>query len=148
MKKFYDKQNEFIMEVVDLFLHFERYQHYDVRELYNYIAPSVYYNQYWGARDDYNNLFAFFNWARVNQNIEKKLKATGYLEFEEWNCGDLYWQMEYVCKKDNDWTIKKWKNHWFEMVGPEQKVPYLKCENDEVKDIRYKTTKEHWKCQE
>ena len=96
-------------EVINLYHKHDKYKKNTYPELYYHILPSINLNQYKIFKDE-GGIYAFVNWAYLNEDVEKEYKNNAQIYKNEWNCGVNLWIHDIVSiRKTKEvalWTIK------------------------------------------
>jgi len=86
-----DKNKDFIT-ICNYLAKSENHKHYTLKHLKRFILPPMELNQY--------KIFdsGFLTYAFINEKIEKNfVDSNRRLQPDEWNCGDIFWYMHFVC---------------------------------------------------
>jgi hemolysin-activating ACP:hemolysin acyltransferase len=102
-------------DVISLYKTFDRYKDNTREELYYHILPSFKLNQYKIHKDKENNMYAFTNWAFLNDDVEKRFISTGILELEDWKSGSNVWHIDTICGK-NMGKVMAWTKQYFKNI--------------------------------
>ena len=110
---------------------FPRYKDHTFEDVLQHIAPSVNLNQY---KIHYRNElpYAFSNWAFLNEDAEKRFMTTAELNPEDYNSGNIPWQIDVVCVYDVKSVVKWAKQYFTNLLGYNKPVKWLRITDDEV----------------
>lgn len=133
-----------IQEVVNLYRHYSKYDNLSDADLRLYLMPSMKLKQY-KIHFDGEDIIGFTNWAFISDNTQSKLKKKGYLESNEWLCGNNIWHIETICKRNLKQIIKWTKRHFAEIYGAGKPINWLRVDNDsKIRNIVKIHTRESW----
>jgi hypothetical protein len=117
-------------DVISLYKTFDRYKDNTREELYYHILPSFKLNQYKIHKDKENNMYAFINWAFLNNDAEKRFISTGILELEDWKSGHNVWLVDFICAKNLIKVMSLTKQHFKNILKVNQPVKWLRITDD------------------
>lgn len=60
-------------------------------------------------------MYAFTNWAFLNDDVEKRFISTGILELEDWKSGSNVWHIDTICGK-NMGKVMAWTKQYFKNI--------------------------------
>jgi len=132
-----------IIEIIKLYRKFSKYDSYTDREIAISIIPSLSLNQYKIFEDDYGDMYAFTNWAYVNNETELHFLKTGILK--RWNGGDIMLHADFVATKQIK-NIMKWlKNNAVKSIGLNKNIHWIRLNNNNtIRTIMKQRTKDSW----
>jgi hemolysin-activating ACP:hemolysin acyltransferase len=131
-----------IIEVIELYRKFSRYDSYTDRELAKSIIPSLSLSQY---KKHYDNgkLIGFTNWANVDNKTELYFLNTGIIE--NWNCGNIMLHVDFVATKNTKQIMKWLKNNALKTIGINKNIHWIRLnKNNTVRTIMKQKTKDSW----
>jgi hemolysin-activating ACP:hemolysin acyltransferase len=101
-----------IIEVIELYRKFSRYDSYTDKELAKSIIPSLSLSQYKIFKDNKNlKVYGFVNWAFMNKENKKSFLSTGIIDNLDWNTGNNLIFIDLIGTKNIkqifDWSINK-----------------------------------------
>lgn len=132
-----------IIEIIKLYRKFSKYDSYTDREIAISIIPSLSLNQYKIFEDDYGDMYAFTNWAYVNNETELHFLKTGIIK--RWNDGDIMLHVDFVATKQIK-NIMKWlKNNAVKSIGLNKNIHWIRLNNNNtIRTIMKQRTKDSW----
>ncbi len=131
-----------IIEVIELYRKFSRYDSYTDKELAKSIIPSLSLSQY---KKHYDNgkLIGFTNWAYVDKKKELYFLSTGIIK--NWNCGNIMLHVDFVATRNTKQIMKWLKNNALKQVGLNKNIHWIRLnKNNTVRTIMKQKTKDNW----
>ena len=130
-------------DIINLFRLFDKYANFSDKELSNYLAPSIYYNQY---KKHYHKeqLIGFTNWALISNEVENKFMKSQPLHLTDWKSGNNICHIETVCTMNLPEIIAWTKNNLATNYGINQTIKWAKIENNKIQSIQTVKSKESW----
>jgi len=86
-----DKNEDFVI-ICKYLSESEHHKHYTLQHLKRFIFPPIELGQY--------KIFdsGFLTYALINEEVEKAfVDSNRRLQKDEWNCGDRFWYMHFIC---------------------------------------------------
>ena len=128
-----------IIEVIELYRKFSRYDSYTDRELAKSIIPSLSLSQYKIFKDNKNlKVYGFVNWAFMNKENKETFLSTGIIDNFDWNTGNNLIFIDLISTKNIkqifDWSINKASS--FNNI--EKEFNWIRVNNNKVKRINTK----------
>ena len=128
-----------IIEVIELYRKFSRYDSYTDRELAKSIIPSLSLSQYKIFKDNKNlKVYGFVNWAFMNKENKETFLSTGIIDNFDWNTGNNLIFIDLIGTKNIkqifDWSINKASS--FNNI--EKEFNWIRVNNNKVKRINTK----------
>jgi len=128
-----------IIEVIELYRKFSRYDSYTDRELAKSIIPSLSLSQYKIFKDNKNlKVYGFVNWAFMNKENKKSFLSTGIIDNLDWNTGNNLIFIDLIGTKNIkqifNWSINKASS--FNNI--EKEFNWIRVNNNKVKRINTK----------
>jgi|TARA_S200002703_G_scaffold41871_1_gene36297 hemolysin-activating ACP:hemolysin acyltransferase len=128
-----------IIEVIELYRKFSRYDSYTDKELAKSIIPSLSLSQYKIFKDNKNlKVYGFVNWAFMNKENKKSFLSTGIIDNLDWNTGNNLIFIDLIGTKNIkqifDWSINKASS--FNNI--EKEFNWIRVNNNKVKRINTK----------
>jgi hemolysin-activating ACP:hemolysin acyltransferase len=128
-----------IIEIIELYRKFSRYNLYTDRELAKSIIPSLSLSQYKIFKDNKNlKVYGFINWAFMNKQNKESFLSTGIIDNFDWNTGNNLVFIDLIgtknIKKIFDWSVNKAST--FDNI--EKEFNWIRVENNKVKRINTK----------
>ena len=128
-----------IIEVIELYRMFSRYDSYTDRELAKSIIPSLSLSQYKIFKDNKNlKVYGFVNWAFMNKENKETFLSTGIIDNFDWNTGNNLIFIDLIGTKNIkqifDWSINKASS--FNNI--EKEFNWIRVNNNKVKRINTK----------
>ena len=101
-----------IIEIIELYRKFSRYDSYTDKELAKSIIPSLSLSQYKIFKDNKNlKVYGFVNWAFMNKENKETFLSTGIIDNFDWNTGNNLIFIDLIGTKNIkqifDWSINK-----------------------------------------
>tara|TARA_R100001463_G_scaffold107615_1_gene162188 strand:+ start:763 stop:1188 length:426 start_codon:yes stop_codon:yes gene_type:complete len=131
-----------IIEIIELYRKFSRYNLYTDRELAKSIIPSLLLSQY---KKHYDNgkLIGFTNWAYVDKETELYFLSTGIIK--NWDCGNIMLHVDFVATKNTKQIMKWLKDNALKQVGLNKNIHWIRLnKNNTVRTIMKQKTKDSW----
>ena len=100
-----------MQSIVNFYKQFNKYQKYNVIDLYHYIEPSIQVNQYKIFRDE-KGIFGFVNWAFLNKESEDKYKLNAIIKKDKWQSGNRLWLYDILILRKPK-TVMSWVYNYF-----------------------------------
>ena len=128
-----------IIEVIELYRKFSKYNSYTDRELSKSIIPSLSLSQYKIFKDNKNlKVYGFVNWAFMNKENKETFLSTGIIDNFDWNTGNNLIFIDLISTKNIkqifDWSINKASS--FNNI--EKEFNWIRVNNNKVKRINTK----------
>ena len=128
-----------IIEVIELYRKFSRYDSYTDKELAKSIIPSLSLSQYKIFKDNKNlKVYGFVNWAFMNKENKKSFLSTGIIDNLDWNTGNNLIFIDLIGTKNIkqifNWSINKASS--FNNI--EKEFNWIRVNNNKVKRINTK----------
>jgi hemolysin-activating ACP:hemolysin acyltransferase len=128
-----------IIEIIELYRKFSRYDSYTDKELAKSIIPSLSLSQYKIFKDNKNlKVYGFVNWAFMNKENKKSFLSTGIIDNLDWNTGNNLIFIDLIGTKNIkqifDWSINKASS--FNNI--EKEFNWIRVNNNKVKRINTK----------
>ena len=90
-------QQEDLKNIISLYRSYNIYNQCSENDLIRHILPSLYLNQYKVFRyNDTGVVYAFTNWAFLNNEAQNRYKITGVLNKFDWDSGKNCWHIDTV----------------------------------------------------
>ena len=86
-----DKNKDFVI-ICKYLSESEHHKHYTLQHLKRFIFPPIELGHY--------KIFdsGFLTYALINEEVEKAfVDSNRRLQIDEWNCGDRFWYMHFIC---------------------------------------------------
>lgn len=116
-----------MVEIVELFRNFKRYDKMDDAELRLHLMPSLELGQCMKIYEG-DELTGFANWAYLHELVEERFKKTGKLKRNEWKSGKNPWLVEVVAKKNTRELTTKLYNYFKERTPVGQSVKWIRTD--------------------
>ena len=114
-------KREDLKEAIRLYKDQYIWKHMTIKELADYIIPSIALDQYHLFKYETTGVaYAFTNWAFLSKEAEERFKKTGVVEKFDWDSGNNVWHIDTINThkgKIND--IYKWTAYNFLKILPE-----------------------------
>lgn len=123
-----------IEDVIDFYLTFDRYKDTSRRVLYHHLEPSISLNQYKVFKD--KEIIGFMNWGLLNDVMKFKFLHHGIIDYSNWKCGDNLCFADFLCRKNIRDMINWAKNHFWNELGYDKEVVWLRMEETINKTMR------------
>jgi len=128
-----------IIEVIELYRKFSKYDSYTDKELSKSIIPSLSLSQYKIFKDKKNlKVYGFVNWAFMNKQNKESFLSTGIIDNFDWNKGNNLVFIDLIGTKNIkqifDWSVNK--ANTFNNI--EKQFNWIRVENNKVKRINTK----------
>jgi len=128
-----------IIEVIELYRKFSKYDSYTDKELSKSIIPSLSLSQYKIFKDKKNlKVYGFVNWAFMNKQNKESFLSTGIIDNFDWNTGNNLVFIDLIGTKNIkqifDWSVNK--ANTFNNI--EKQFNWIRVENNKVKRINTK----------
>jgi hemolysin-activating ACP:hemolysin acyltransferase len=128
-----------IIEVIELYRKFSKYDSYTDKELSKSIIPSLSLSQYKIFKDKKNlKVYGFVNWAFMNKQNKESFLSTGIIDNLDWNTGNNLVFIDLIGTKNIkqifDWSVNKAST--FNNI--EKQFNWIRVENNKVKRINTK----------
>ena len=128
-----------IIEVIELYRKFSKYDSYTDKELSKSIIPSLSLSQYKIFKDKKNlKVYGFVNWAFMNKQNKESFLSTGIIDNLDWNTGNNLVFIDLIGTKNIkqifDWSVNK--ANTFNNI--EKQFNWIRVENNKVKRINTK----------
>jgi len=128
-----------IIEVIELYRKFSKYDSYTDKELAKSIIPSLSLSQYKIFKDKKNlKVYGFVNWAFMNKQNKESFLSTGIIDNLDWNTGNNLVFIDLIGTKNIkqifDWSVNK--ANTFNNI--EKQFNWIRVENNKVKRINTK----------
>ena len=133
-----------IQEVVNLYRRYPKYDNISDADLRLYLMPSMKLKQ---CKIHYDNMevVGFTNWAFLSDEVAKRFIKEGYLNPNEWVCGNNIWHIETICKSNLKDMMKWTKRYFAEIYGVGKPINWLRVDNDsKIRNIVKIHTRESW----
>jgi len=128
-----------IIEIIELYRKFSRYDSYTDKELAKSIIPSLSLSQYKIFKDNKKlKVYGFVNWAFMNKENKETFLSTGIIDNFDWNTGNNLIFIDLIGTKNIkqifDWSINKASS--FNNI--EKEFNWIRVNNNKVKRINTK----------
>jgi len=128
-----------IIEVIELYRKFSKYDSYTDKELSKSIIPSLSLSQYKIFKDKKNlKVYGFVNWAFMNKQNKESFLSTGIIDNLDWNTGNNLVFIDLIGTKNIkqifDWSVNKAST--FDNI--EKEFNWIRVNNNKVKRINTK----------
>jgi|TARA_B100001094_G_scaffold264388_1_gene266363 hemolysin-activating ACP:hemolysin acyltransferase len=128
-----------IIEIIELYRKFSKYNFYTDKELSKSIIPSLSLSQYKIFKDKKNlKVYGFVNWAFMNKQNKESFLSTGIIDNLDWNTGNNLVFIDLIGTKNIkqifDWSVNKAST--FNNI--EKQFNWIRVENNKVKRINTK----------
>ena len=128
-----------IIEVIELYRKFSKYDSYTDKELAKSIIPSLSLSQYKIFKDNKNlKVYGFVNWAFMNKENKEEFLSTGIIDNINWNTGNNLIFIDLIGTKNIkqifDWSVNKAST--FNNI--EKEFNWIRVNNNKVKRINTK----------
>lgn len=128
-----------IIEVIELYRKFSKYDSYTDKELSKSIIPSLSLSQYKIFKDKKNlKVYGFVSWAFMNKQNKESFLSTGIIDSLDWNTGNNLVFIDLIGTKNIkqifDWSVNKAST--FNNI--EKQFNWIRVENNKVKRINTK----------
>lgn len=128
-----------IIEVIELYRKFSKYDSYTDKELSKSIIPSLSLSQYKIFKDKKNlKVYGFVSWAFMNKQNKESFLSTGIIDSLDWNTGNNLVFIDLIGTKNIkqifDWSINKASS--FNNI--EKEFNWIRVNNNKVKRINTK----------
>jgi hemolysin-activating ACP:hemolysin acyltransferase len=128
-----------IIEVIELYRKFSKYDSYTDKELSKSIIPSLSLSQYKIFKDKKNlKVYGFVSWAFMNKQNKESFLSTGIIDNLDWNTGNNLVFIDLIGTKNIkqifDWSVNKAST--FNNI--EKQFNWIRVENNKVKRINTK----------
>ncbi len=128
-----------IIEVIELYRKFSKYDSYTDKELAKSIIPSLSLSQYKIFKDNKNlKVYGFVNWAFMNKENKEEFLSTGIIDNINWNTGNNLIFIDLIGTKNIkqifDWSVNKASS--FNNI--EKEFNWIRVNNNKVKRINTK----------
>ncbi len=128
-----------IIEVIELYRKFSKYDSYTDKELAKSIIPSLSLSQYKIFKDNKNlKVYGFVNWAFMNKQNKESFLSTGIIDNLDWNTGNNLIFIDLIGTKNIkqifDWSVNKAST--FNNI--EKEFNWIRVNNNKVKRINTK----------
>jgi hemolysin-activating ACP:hemolysin acyltransferase len=128
-----------IIEVIELYRKFSKYDSYTDKELSKSIIPSLSLSQYKIFKDKKNlKVYGFVNWAFMNKQNKESFLSTGIIDSLDWNTGNNLVFIDLIGTKNIkqifDWSVNKAST--FDNI--EKEFNWIRVNNNKVKRINTK----------
>ena len=128
-----------IIEVIELYRKFSKYDSYTDKELAKSIIPSLSLSQYKIFKDKKNlKVYGFVNWAFMNKENKESFLSTGIIDNLDWNTGNNLIFIDLIGTKNIkqifDWSVNKAST--FDNI--EKEFNWIRVNNNKVKRINTK----------
>ena len=100
-----------MQQIIKLFQNFDKYKDSSYQELYYHILPSINLQQYKVFKDE-RGLYAFVNWAKLDNKDEYQYSQTGLLYKNQWNSGKNIWLYDIVIIRKAK-EVMRWVYNYF-----------------------------------
>ena len=133
-----------MQDIVNLYRRYPKYDRISDAELRLYLMPSIKLKQCKKHIID-GELVGFTNWAFLSDDVAKRFKKEGYLNENEWLCGNNIWHIETVCKSHLKQMMKWTKRYFAEIYGAGKPINWLRVDNDsKIRNIVKIHTRSSW----
>ncbi len=128
-----------IIEVIELYRKFSKYDSYTDKELSKSIIPSLSLSQYKIFKDKKNlKVYGFVSWAFMNKQNKESFLSTGIIDNLDWNTGNNLVFIDLIGTKNIkqifDWSVNKAST--FDNI--EKEFNWIRVNNNKVKRINTK----------
>jgi len=128
-----------IIEIIELYRKFSKYNFYTDKELSKSIIPSLSLSQYKIFKDKKNlKVYGFVNWAFMNKQNKESFLSTGIIDNLDWNTGNNLVFIDLIGTKNIkqifDWSVNKAST--FDNI--EKEFNWIRVNNNKVKRINTK----------
>jgi|TARA_Y100000389_G_C17434232_1_gene504511 hemolysin-activating ACP:hemolysin acyltransferase len=128
-----------IIEVIELYRKFSKYDSYTDKELSKSIIPSLSLSQYKIFKDKKNlKVYGFVSWAFMNKQNKESFLSTGIIDSLDWNTGNNLVFIDLIGTKNIkqifDWSVNKAST--FDNI--EKEFNWIRVNNNKVKRINTK----------
>jgi len=128
-----------IIEIIELYRKFSKYNFYTDKELSKSIIPSLSLSQYKIFKDKKNlKVYGFVNWAFMNKQNKESFLSTGIIDNLDWNTGNNLVFIDLIGTKNIKqifyWSVNKAST--FNNI--EKQFNWIRVENNKVKRINTK----------
>jgi len=128
-----------IIEIIELYRKFSKYNFYTDKELSKSIIPSLSLSQYKIFKDKKNlKVYGFVSWAFMNKQNKESFLSTGIIDNLDWNTGNNLVFIDLIGTKNIkqifDWSVNKAST--FNNI--EKQFNWIRVENNKVKRINTK----------
>lgn len=128
-----------IIEVIELYRKFSKYDSYTDKELSKSIIPSLSLSQYKIFKDKKNlKVYGFVSWAFMNKQNKESFLSTGIIDSLDWNTGNNLVFIDLIGTKNIkqifNWSVNKAST--FDNI--EKEFNWIRVNNNKVKRINTK----------
>ncbi len=128
-----------IIEIIELYRKFSKYNFYTDKELSKSIIPSLSLSQYKIFKDKKNlKVYGFVSWAFMNKQNKESFLSTGIIDSLDWNTGNNLVFIDLIGTKNIkqifDWSVNKAST--FDNI--EKEFNWIRVNNNKVKRINTK----------
>lgn len=120
-----------MQDIVNLYRQHKKYDNLSDANIRLYLMPSINLKQS-KIHYDGDEVIGFTNWAFLSDEAQKKFKQNGWLQDNEWLCGNHIWHIETICKRNLKQIMKWTKKYFAEIYGTGKAINWLRIDNDKT----------------
>ena len=119
-----------MQDIINLYKQFDKYKNNTDKDLSNHILPSIQCKQYKKFEDD-KGIYAFVNWAFLNNTVENNYKTTGRLYKHQWQSGKNVCLYDIIIIRKAK-TVMKWVYNYFkDYLNVNESINWIRLDNND-----------------
>tara|TARA_B100001939_G_scaffold294031_1_gene266875 strand:+ start:339 stop:749 length:411 start_codon:yes stop_codon:yes gene_type:complete len=131
-----------INKIIRLYKSFPKYETNSYSDLFYHILPSLQAKQF-KIFEDKDGVFAFVNWAYLNNEVEKNYIKNSKIYKNEWNSGVNLWLYDIVIIRKSKEVMSWVYNYFKKLLKTNECISWLRLDkNDKVYRVAKKFKRE------
>ena len=131
-----------INKIIRLYKSFPKYETNSYSDLFYHILPSLQAKQF-KIFEDKDGVFAFVNWAYLNNEVEKNYTKNSKIYKNEWNSGVNLWLYDIVIIRKSKEVMSWVYNYFKKLLKTNECISWLRLDkNDKVYRVAKKFKRE------